>query len=91
MCGNFQILIASAVRICKQCRQDPYRGSLLDHTGELPTPDEPLSYKPHVEIPVAATSPATGLHVSRTVASLKQRRGTRLERGGGTNGERRRR
>ena len=50
LCGNFQILIVSAVKICKQCLQTtsasgwlrpqtPYRGFASNSTGGLCSPD----------------------------------------------------
>jgi len=55
---HFQILIVSAVKICKQCLQSalaPYRGFAPRHHWGLPFPHPWVAYSPLDELPGAIT------------------------------------
>jgi len=54
MCGNFQILVVSAVKICEKQRLKNYPDPL---PGHRPWAQDPMNYGPQMKIPGAVWQP----------------------------------
>jgi len=83
---NFQILIVSAVKICKQCLQTastsggllgnfvpltPYRGFAPEPHWGTSAPRPPLGYSPQMKIPGAAANLNSGTLCLKKVPTFK--------------------